>query len=296
MPNSSLTDADSAKDLGAATGGVAAARPSASWWPRSRPIRSRRTLTDRTVDALWDSGLMTWCNPREAGGSEPTFAEMIETWIEMAWQDGSLGWIGIANLPSAAACAAYLPDEGFAEVFTAHENQVTVGGQFFPNGFGETVDGGYRMTGAWNFGSGTGHSQYVAAGFIPTVGGEMVTGDDGIPPLLVAVIPRDEIVFTDGWNVQGLKGTGSYDYNVTDLFVPRQPDLRAVQPGAPPGSVRRLPDGTHPDHRGRPRLVGPRGGQEHARRRDRTGRHQGADGGRRVDRPPAHLPTEPLPS
>ena len=82
------------------------------------------------------------------------------------------------------------------------------GGQFFPNGLGETVDGGYRVTGAWNFGSGTGHSQYVAAGFIPTVDGEMVVGDDGIPPLLVAVIPRDEIVFTDGWHVQGLKGTG----------------------------------------------------------------------------------------
>jgi alkylation response protein AidB-like acyl-CoA dehydrogenase len=180
-----------------------------------------RTLNDRTVEALWASGLMQWFNPVNAGGHEPTFPEMIETWIELAWQDGSLGWIGIANLPSAAACAAYLPAEGFHEVFTAHNNRVTVGGQFFPNGTGETADGGYRITGAWNFGSGTGHSQYVAGGFIPTAGGEMVVGDDGIPPLLVAVIPRDEIVFTDGWHVQGLKGTGSYDYNVTDLFVPQ---------------------------------------------------------------------------
>jgi alkylation response protein AidB-like acyl-CoA dehydrogenase len=179
-----------------------------------------RTLTARTVDALWDSGLMHLYNPREAGGSEPTFAEMIDTWIELAWQDGSLGWIGIANLPSAAACAAYLPPDGFAEVFTAHDNRVTVGGQFFPNGLGETVDGGYRVSGAWNFGSGTGHAQYVAGGFIPTTGGEMSVDEDGIPPLLVAVIPREEIVFTDGWHVQGLKGTGSYDYNVTDLFVP----------------------------------------------------------------------------
>ena len=179
-----------------------------------------RTLNERTVEALWGSGLMQWCNPAEAGGSEPDFAEMIDTWIELAWQDGSLGWIGIANLPSAAACAAYLPADGFDEVFTRNANRVTVGGQFFPNGLGETVDGGYRITGAWNFGSGTGHSQYVAAGFIPTVGGEMVAGADGIPPLLVAVIPRDEVVFTDGWHVQGLKGTGSYDYNVTDLFVP----------------------------------------------------------------------------
>ena len=179
-----------------------------------------RTLTARSVEALWDSGLMQHFNPSEAGGSEPTFAEMIETWIELAWQDGSLGWIGIANLPSAAACAAYLPPEGFAEVFTANNNRVTMGGQFFPNGMGASVDGGYRITGAWNFGSGTGHSEYVAAGFMPTVDGELVIGDDGIPPLLVAVIPRDEIVFADGWHVQGLKGTGSYDYNTTDVFVP----------------------------------------------------------------------------
>ncbi len=181
---------------------------------------SLRTMSPRSVDALWESGLMNYCNPVQAGGAEPTFPQMIAMWIEMAWQDGSLGWIGIANLPSAAACAAYLSDEGFDEVFTQHDNRTTVGGQFFPNGMGETVDGGYRLTGAWNFGSGTGHAEYVAAGFMPSVNGEMVIGDDGMPPLLVAVIPRDEIVFTDGWHVQGLKGTGSYDYNVTDLFVP----------------------------------------------------------------------------
>jgi alkylation response protein AidB-like acyl-CoA dehydrogenase len=36
----------------------------------------------------------------------------------------------------------------------------------------------------------------------------------------VAVVPRDEISFNDGWFVQGLKGTGSYDYSATDVFVP----------------------------------------------------------------------------
>jgi hypothetical protein len=65
----------------------------------------------------------------------------------MARQDGSLGWIGIANLPSACFAAAYLPDQGFAEVFTDNNNRVTMGGQFFPNGTGNIVDGGYRVTG-----------------------------------------------------------------------------------------------------------------------------------------------------
>ncbi|MGZ5365225.1 MAG: acyl-CoA dehydrogenase family protein, partial [Mycobacterium sp.] len=98
-----------------------------------------RTLTKEIVEAMWASGLMTAFNPVEAGGVEPSFSEMIETWIEMAWQDGSFGWVGIANLPSSFAAAAYLPDEGFAEVFTAHQNRVTMGGQFFPNGQGRAV-------------------------------------------------------------------------------------------------------------------------------------------------------------
>jgi alkylation response protein AidB-like acyl-CoA dehydrogenase len=179
-----------------------------------------RTLTQRTVAALWDSGLMQCFNPVVAGGSEPTFHDMIETWIELAWQDASLGWIGIANLPSAAVSAAYLPQEGFDEVFTEHGNRITVGGQFFPKSLAESVEGGYRLTGAWNFGSGTGHSEYVAAGFIPMKDGSMIVGEDELPVLKVAVIPRNEVTFTDGWHVQGLKGTGSYDYEVSDLFVP----------------------------------------------------------------------------
>ena len=180
-----------------------------------------RTLSPAIVEEMWGSGLMSSFNPVEAGGVEPTFAEMIETWIEMAWQDGSFGWIGIANLPSSFAAAAYLPDEGFADVFTANDNHVTMGGQFFPNGQGVVVDGGYRVTGSWSFGSGTGHAEYVCAGFFPMENGEMRWAADGMPEMQVAVIPRDEIIFKDGWHVQGLKATGSYDYSAEDVFVPQ---------------------------------------------------------------------------
>ena len=180
----------------------------------------QRTMSPAIVDALWSSGLMTAFNPREAGGCEPRFAEMIDTWIEMAWQDGSFGWIGIANFPSAFAAASYLPEAGFAEVFTGNDNRVTMGGQFAPLGQGVIVDGGYRLTGAWSFGSGTGHSQYVAAGFMPMQDGMPLMMDNGMPVMAVALLPRHEVEFTDGWFVQGLKGTGSYDYKVTDVFVP----------------------------------------------------------------------------
>ncbi len=175
---------------------------------------SNRTLSPRLVDSLWSSGLMTFLNVPEAGGCEPTIAEVIETWIELAWQDGSLGWIGIANFPSAMAASAYLANAGFSEMFGDTTRQVTAGGQFFPNGHGVKVDGGYRLTGSWNFGSGTGHSDYVACGFLPVVDGS-ATFD-----LQAGFVPRDQVTFLDGWNVQGLCGTGSFDYSVTDVFVP----------------------------------------------------------------------------
>ena len=178
-----------------------------------------RTMTPTVVDAMWDGGLMRYMNPSEAGGVEPSFAEMLDMWERMAWLDGSFGWIGIANLPSAAAVAAYLPDGGFDEVFGGAD-RVTLGGQFAPNGQGLRVEGGYTVSGSWNFGSGTGHSAYVCAGFLPIDDGNFCFDENGEISLMVAVIPREEITFTDGWHVQGLRGTGSFDYNVTELFVP----------------------------------------------------------------------------
>src|SRR5205823_3666762 len=86
--------------------------------------------------------------------------------------------------------------------------------------FNPKAAGGVRLSGAWSFGSGTGHSAYIGAGFFPMDDGEMRWVGDGIPDMRVAFLPRDEVSFADGWHVQGLKGTGSYDYSVADVFVP----------------------------------------------------------------------------
>lgn len=106
-------------------------------------------------------------------------------------------------------------------MFTAHDNHVALGGQFFPNGQGTAVQGGYRLSGSWNFGSGIGHSEYIAAGFLPMDNSEMRWISEGVPDMQVAVLPREDIKFNDGWYVQGLKGTGSYDYSAEDAFVPQ---------------------------------------------------------------------------
>ena len=184
-------------------------------------------------------------NPAEAGGTEPSFAEMIETWIAMARLDGSFGWIGIANLPSSAAAAAYLPDAGFDEVFAANDGRVTMGGQFFPNGTGDAVDGGYRLTGAWNFGSGTGHGEYVAAGFMPMVDGDLVWVDRGRPRAPRGDPPprRDHLhrrlarAGPQGHRLLRLRGRGR--------LRARAPHVPALHPRAAPGLVAGVPHGPH---------------------------------------------------
>ncbi|GFG75436.1 hypothetical protein MBOT_28010 [Mycobacterium botniense] len=85
------------------------------------------------------------------------------------------------GLPTPTIAPAHWPGDGFAEVFTAHDNRVTTGGQFFPNGRGVAVNGGYQLSGSWSFGSGIGHSQYIAAGFSPRDNGEMRWVSEGVP-------------------------------------------------------------------------------------------------------------------
>ena len=204
--------------MGNTLDGVAAARGLRDLTAQQAAVsEADRTLSPALVDALWTSGLMTYLNTPDAGGCEPGFTEVIETWIELAWQDASLGWIGIANLPSSMAASAFLPEAGFQELFGDRDRRTTVAGQFFPNGTGDAQGDGYVLSGSWNFGSGTGHSQYVACGFFPIVDGEAVFD---LAQIRAAIVPREQVTFTDGWHVQGLRGTGSYDYSLREVFVP----------------------------------------------------------------------------
>ncbi len=243
------------------------------------PSEEKRTLTERVVDASVGERAHAVVQPAEAGGHEPTFAEMIETWIELAWQDGSLGWIGIANMPSTRQQCRLPARRRLQGGLRGARQPGDHGRPVLPQRSGR----GHRATPTASPGHGISAREpatpsIVAAGFIPTVNGEMVTGDDGIPQLMVGLIPHDEVTFTDGWHVQGLKGTGSYDYNVTDHDGPEVADLPALRPLAEAGQERRLPPRPDPHHRRRPRLVGPRRLEEHARRRHRAGQDQGPDG------------------
>ncbi len=178
-----------------------------------------RTLPPETVRALADSGLFRFGLPRELGGEEADFRTAIEVWEEVTRADGSAGWTLMANGSGAAAAAAYLSNEAVQKIFGG-DAAATVGGQFAPRGSGVREGDGFRVTGSYSFGSGSGHSRYVSAGFIPLESSAPRMLPSGLPDMRVGFVPREQVEFTDNWNTLGLRGTGSFDYEVPGLFVP----------------------------------------------------------------------------
>ncbi len=184
--------------------------------PRAEELR---TLAPETVRALADAGLFRFGLPRELGGEDADFRTAIEVWEEVARADGSAGWTLMANGSGSAAAAAYLSDDAVAKIFGGDAG-ATIGGQFAPRGLGQREGGGWRVTGSYSFGSGSGHSRYVSAGFIPMENGAPRMLPNGLPDMRVGFVPREQIEFTDNWNTLGLRGTGSFDYEVRGALIP----------------------------------------------------------------------------
>ena len=178
-----------------------------------------RTLPPESVAALAEAGLFRLALPRELGGEEADFATAVAVWEEISRADGSAGWTLMANGSGAAAAAAYLSDDAVAKIFGG-DAAATVGGQFAPRGTGVREGEGWRVTGSYSFGSGSAHSRYVSAGFVPLENGAPVMLPNGLPDMRVGFVPREQVEFTDGWYVMGLQGTGSFDYEVRGLLIP----------------------------------------------------------------------------
>ena len=75
--------------------------------------------------------------------------------------------------------------------------------------------GGYRVSGRWSWGSGIRHAEWV---LVQT----LVERDSQTPEVRAVVFPIAQAQVIDNWHVLGMKGTGSCDYAVSDLFVPRR--------------------------------------------------------------------------
>ncbi|ELA8129699.1 acyl-CoA dehydrogenase family protein [Vibrio parahaemolyticus] len=158
--------------------------------------------------------------PKEVGGGCESANELVEMWQQCSYIDGSFGWLAIAHVLAASHCSVYLPKKGFDEVFSK-KGQTLIAGQYQPNGRGYVEEEGYRLTGRWSFGSGIHLAEWVVAGFIQVDNGNVIKTDAGDPEVIIAVIPIKDVEVFGDWKTTGLKGTGSINYSVNDIFVPK---------------------------------------------------------------------------
>ena len=172
------------------------------------------TLPAASVDALYDSGLLRLKLPHVLGGAEADPIIQLDVLEAVSRIDPAAGWCLMIGAASVGSLGAFLPDDAIDELF-ADGNPPRTAGAFAPYGTAIPVAGGYRVTGRWPFGSGVRHSDWVSAG-------ARVKSEDARHLQLRVVMPRRDVTVHDNWQVMGLRGTGSCDFSVDDLFVPER--------------------------------------------------------------------------
>jgi alkylation response protein AidB-like acyl-CoA dehydrogenase len=175
-------------------------------------------ITDRLARAFRDAGLFEMGYPARVGGLEMPLAEQVEVVAKVARVDAGSGWnVGVLN--ATGYYAGRLGDDAYCELYPTRD--MPTSGAFHPKGRAEVVEGGYLVTGAWDWGSGSYVAEHVIGGCLAFEGDEPVIGPNGKQLTLGLWLPREAIAVADNWQTLGVRGSGSTSYSITEpAFVP----------------------------------------------------------------------------
>jgi alkylation response protein AidB-like acyl-CoA dehydrogenase len=189
-------------------------------------IEREQRLPQTLVAQLHAAGFYRLVIPRALGGlqADPlTYLRVVELLAEAA---GSVGW-NLANNSIGQLITLGLPDEGVQEIYAHGADTVIAGTAVAGGGQAVPVKGGYRVSGRWSFGSGCQESSWMLGSFQILDGGQPRRSPEGTSVYWRGVFPRVE----GSWDVAGLRGTGSFDWTVADVFLPERRTM--AHTGAP---------------------------------------------------------------
>ena len=185
-------------------------------------IEREQRLPPALVEQLHAAGFYRMVIPRALGGlqADPlTYLRVVEVLAEGA---GSVGW-NIANNGIGQLVTLGLPDDGVQEIHGQGIPSVIAGTAVQGGGQAIPVEGGYRVSGHWTFGSGCQESSWMLGSFQILDDGVPRRRPDGGSLYWRGVFPRAEATVIPGsWDVAGLRGTGSFDWTVKDVFLPER--------------------------------------------------------------------------
>ncbi|GAA4002274.1 flavin-dependent monooxygenase [Comamonas faecalis] len=174
--------------------------------------RDGRVLPE-TIAALADAGLYRVLQAKRFGGYEldprvfyTIQMTLAEGCMSTAWMYGVLGvhpWQ-----------LALFPEQAQQDVW-AQDTSVRIASTYMPTGQAKPVEGGYRFSGRWGFSTGSEHCDWLfLGGLLPKKDGS------GALEHTTFLLPKSDYRIEENWDVLGLRGTGSHDIVVEDVFVP----------------------------------------------------------------------------
>lgn len=198
------------------------------------PSEEDRHLSDDLVEKFRQSGLFGLIMPKNLGGSELGFADLVRVTAEIGRGSGSAAWV-FGVLAGHSWLINLFPEEAQRETMS---DPTTLIGTVFRMGGKVVPEGeGYRLTGATGrFCSGIDYATWVI------IGNTVTLPDGGFEPRFF-VVPKSDIEVIDDWYTMGMKATGSRSIKIDNAFIPawRSCSLADMLAGTTPGA--RLHDG-----------------------------------------------------
>lgn len=172
----------------------------------------RRSPTAAVDKALRDNGLLNVLLPRRWNGGGISFSDFARMQIELAKGDPSVSWV--VQIINGTTWVASLTSDATQEALFGN-GPALVCGAYNPPGKAARVEGGWRVSGAWPYSSGSRQADWAQAGCV-------LEGYEGpvVPGINMAYIPLRQMEIEDSWFVTGMQGTGSDTTVARDLFVP----------------------------------------------------------------------------
>ena len=206
---------------------------------RDEGERDRR-LPAQVLAAMHEARLFRMYIPKALDGLEIDPITSMIVVEEIARADAAVAW----NLMLGATYglwAAFLPEDAACEIYGAPD--AVVAGALRPAGRARPVDGGFVVDGRWSFASGIRHSAWWNAGCLVArdAAGDADAPRSAAPEHWLVFFPAADGELIDNWDVGGLRGTGSHDYAVSGLFVPRRRAIPFNAAPRDPGALYRLP-------------------------------------------------------
>jgi alkylation response protein AidB-like acyl-CoA dehydrogenase len=189
-------------------------------------IEADRRLPPSLVRAMMEAGIFRMAVPRAYGGGELDPMTQVRVVEELSRMEGSVGWLAMIGA-AGGPMAAFL-DPPVAQRLFGPVNSVFAG-MIRPPQRADVVEGGFRVTGRFRFASGCQHATMMTCGCVLYENGQPLLRADGQQKGRVMLVPVSKVTIVDTWDTTGMRGTGSHDFVVDNVFVPAEESVSVLE-------------------------------------------------------------------